>query len=166
MNNTAEKLTGEIGVIPKSLQTFYRPDALMTVGAVMHGGGSASLNFCFPEYVRAKEDMGHVSSVQITAAILEGGYAALEDALNSKLLPPQATDTWFYSTLGDWLALRINVLFRRSLKCGEFGALKFRIIDIGTQRLRRRQLSATIEFDGFCSGETLWVISPPPGLNL
>ena len=166
MGNAVRSLPVSNCEIPKVLRTFYHPDALMTTGAVSHGFGRVTVYFCFPTYARSIQDMGHVSSIQITAAVIEGGYCALEDALGSNLLPAPATSEWFYDSLSKWLALRLNILFRKAQNAGEPTSLDFRVLDIGIQRLRRRQLSATIEFDGFCSGETMWVIDPPPGLVL
>lgn len=164
MVNTVRALHPEPDPIPKVLRVFYFDEALMATSGRLHGNGTARMQFRFPEYTRSRSDMGHVSSVQITAAILEGGFCALEDALLCELFPPAATSEWFYSNLTGWLALRINILFRRSVKTGEIAELDFKVLDIGLQRLRRRKLSATIEFEGFCSGETTWVIDPPSGL--
>ncbi len=164
MDNTVRQSDFTDDPVPRVLRLFYTDEALLTVASRPEGDGKVALDFRFPMYARARESMGHVSSVQITAAILEGGYAALEDALQSGLFPDDATPEWFYGTLADWLALRMNILFRRQVKEGELCSLNFRVLDIGTQRLRRRRLSATIEFDGFCSGETTWVIDPPPSM--
>ena len=77
------------------LRVFYHDESLMTVAARTEGAGRVSVEFCFPAYTRPREDMGHVSSVQIIAAILEGGYCALEGALLAGMFPSKVTAEWF-----------------------------------------------------------------------
>ena len=152
--------------IPRSLRIFYRPEAILTAACRSLSPSEVEIDFRFPEYARAKQDMGHVSAIQISAAIIEGGYCAIENGILYGQFPKAATIDWFYQTLASWIALRLNVLFRRALTCGSVGTLRFNLIDVGTQRLRHRRLSMTVEFDGFCSGEQTWVIEPPPGMKI
>lgn len=165
MDNTVRNFDAAHDPIPRILREVYHDDALVTIGSVLEGQGNCTVDFRFPFYKRdRRETPGHVSAVQISAAIIEGGYCVLQDAHISGLFPSAATTEWFYQAWEDWLVLRMNSLFRRGVKTEEIASLHFRVLDIGIQRLRRRKLSATFEFEGFCSGETVWVVDPPPGM--
>ncbi len=165
MTISARKLRVNSGRVPRILREAYHDDALMTVEGRLLGQGRAAVDFQFPEYKRDRRNApGHVSAVQISAAIIEGGLCCLEDAILSGLFPASATTEWFYGAWGGWIALRMNNLFRRAVVTGEVATLDFSVLDIGLQRLRRRKLSVTFEYDGFCSGESVWIIDPPEGL--
>ncbi len=149
--------------LPEVLTRVYRAEALLTVAAAPVAANVTGVTFRFPAYGRTKHPMHHVSSVQISAAILEGTYCALQQGFEAGAFPPGVTREWFFKVAeqNEWLLLRLNARFRRPVEPGGADTLAFKLTDLSIQERRKRFLSITVEFDGFCSGDTIWVIDPP-----
>jgi len=164
-NNTVLKSEFELSPVPEVLPLIYKSEELVTIGVVPQGSKSADVYFSFGLYPRTVSEMNHVSAMWMTAAVMEGFYCVLDNAIRSGDLSPQLSVEWLHQETANFVMLKSHFLYRQQVELLKPTPLSFSLLNLGIQRFRKRMLSVTVGFEGFCSGEVVGVITPPEGYS-
>lgn len=161
-DNSVRKEEIELLPVPRVLTSIYKEDELVTVGVNLLSPASVEVFLKFPKYTRTNTEMDHVSGIQIAGSLFEVAYCAIDNSIRSHyLFPHTLTPEWFLTVAANFIVFKNHIIFRKRLQPEEVVPLKATVLDVGEQRLRKRMLSVTIGYEGFCSGEIVGLIDPP-----
>lgn len=136
-----------------ALTGFYADDQILTRGARRIDSNQFEVSFLFPHYQRTLDSMGHVSAVQMHAALLEGLYVAVAFAIADGSFPaPEAGRNSFRRHRADFILFRQDVTFRRMLREGQSASLTIQIGELGDVTFLNRFRKLSFSISGFMQG--------------
>ena len=115
-------------IIENALYGFYTPEAIMARDIQYVAPGVHEITFVFPKYSRTLTTLGHVSGVQIQAALFEALYCAVAHAIMDRSFPGNLNLGSFRSMRAHYFLETQDLSFRKMLKEGDAGAIRVRII--------------------------------------
>lgn len=147
----------KIDFIKEILGRFYREEKILAKRVTEMEDGSLHIDFYFPKYDRSESELGHVSVVQMTAAVVEAAYLALGIRLyrDSSLNLPFNE---FVSSMARPLYSSDKRKFRKLLKEESEATLNTKIKTLKSSDTHKG--AAILEFEGFVEGNCICILLP------
>lgn len=140
-------------VIEDALGGFYRPENILAKNVESLGRNIYGVTFVFPNYERTVSTIGHVSGVQIQAALLESLYCAVAYSIREGTFRVGSTTLeYFRSKRAEFILASQNISFRRMLREGEPGEIRVEIKSLEDTRYKREFRQLNFNVSGIIKG--------------
>lgn len=141
-------------IIEEALIGFYKPEHILARSVQTIKPGNVTISFLFPKYERTEDAMGHVSGVQMNAALLEGLYIAVVASIKDGSFPIDSlTVDRFRQHRGDFILFKQEIRFRKMLQENQCGELSIQVGELGDVKLLRDFKRLTFRVEGFLKGK-------------
>ncbi len=151
-------------VIGDALGGFYKAESILAKDVQCIGTNSYEVTFVFPNYERTVSTMGHVSGVQIQAALLEALYCAVAYSIREGTFPASTTLEAFRSKRAEFILSRQDISFRRMLNEGDTGEIRVEIQSLEDTKYRREFKQLNFKVSGIVRG-TIECLLEVPGTD-
>ena len=140
-------------LIADALSGFYKPESILARSCVSVPGHGVEVAFLFPAYDRTENSMGHVSGVQMHAALLEGLYIAVAASIREGHFPSSGLSLErFREHRHDFILFKQDITFGKMLREGETGKLLISIHGLADISLMKEFKQLTFKIKGFMKG--------------
>lgn len=152
-------------IIEDALGGFYKPESILAKDVQRIGLNSCGVTFVFPNYERTVSTMGHVSGVQIQAALLEALYCAVAYSIREGTFPANTTLEDFRSKRAEFILARQDISFRRMLNEGDTGEIRVEIQSLEDTKYQREFKKLIFKVSGIIRG-TIECLLEVPGAEM
>ena len=140
-------------LVAEALSGFYKSESILARSCESAPGRGVEVTFLFPAYDRTENSMGHVSAVQMHAALLEGLYIAVAASIRDGDFPSSGLSIErFREHRHDFILFKQDIIFGKMLREGETGKLLISIEGLTDVSLMKDFKQLTFKIKGFMKG--------------
>lgn len=152
-DDPALQLPSRDPLVVQALSGFYKAESILARSCETVPGRGTEITFWFPAYERTENSMGHVSGIQMHAALLEGLYIAVAASIRDGHFPSSGLSMErFREHRHDFILFKQDITFGKMLRENETGKLLIRIEELTDISLMKEFKQLTFKFRGFMKG--------------